>query len=363
MLHCAFPCRPNFFFVSGQLAFLQSTPFFLVFGVIHHLDLECTGFEPFCIFSACCKQFLLSPVHRLCALRQTVAKVLADDICLFQADKLLPIAGNADGFSVFLREFLVQNIFDGLIPLVFFRQDLIFQLMDAVFQLPFLHIFRIFFLIECKDLFFQLFNDAPLLIQPEQIQLGKLIFDFCDSLDDRLDALVVLLLLRHIDSDESLGKKRLLQAGQLLLERLPMPQLFLQTGQFLFQMVDAELHRTPPDEGVFHPALPKCAGHIALIQHSLCRNCRLIAAQLFCRVAAYHPTQKIVHIAACQLVFCLHLFCQTAGQRSKCFFFPQFSDIYQTKCTVLCFLLQPVVNVKCILITSRLHQQIIFLVI
>ena len=73
-------------------------------------------------------------------------------------------------------------------------------------------------------------NDLPLLIQPEQIQLGKLIFDFCDFLDDRLDALVVLLLLRHIDSDKSLGKKRLLQAGQLLLERLPMPQLFLQAG-------------------------------------------------------------------------------------------------------------------------------------
>ena len=142
-----------------------------------------------------------------------------------------------------------------------------------------------------------------------------------------------------------------------------MPLLLLQTGQFLFQMVDAELYRTPPDESIFHPVLPKCAGHITLIQHSFRRDCRPIAAQLFCRVAAYHPTQKIVHIAACQLVFCLHLFCQTAGQRPKRLFFPQFSDIYQTKRTVLCFLLQPVVNVKCILITSRLHQQIIFLVI
>ena len=46
LLHCTFPCRPDLFFVSGQLAFLQSTPFFLVFGVIHHLDLESTGFEP-----------------------------------------------------------------------------------------------------------------------------------------------------------------------------------------------------------------------------------------------------------------------------------------------------------------------------
>ena len=213
LLHCTFPCRPDLFFVSGQLAFLQSTPFFLVFGVIHHLDLECTGFEPFCIFSACCKQFLLSPVHCLCALRQTVAEVLADDICLFQADKLLPIAGNTDGFSVFLRESFFQTIFDGLIPLIFFRQDLIFQLVDAAFQIAPLHIFRIFFLVKCKDLFFQMLNDLPLLIQPEQIQLGKLIFDFCDFLGDRLDALVVLLLLRHIDSDKSLSKKRVLQAG------------------------------------------------------------------------------------------------------------------------------------------------------
>ena len=85
--------------------------------------------------------------------------------------------------------------------------------MDAAFQIAPLHIFRIFFLVKCKDLFFQMLNDLPLLIQPEQIQLGKLIFDFCDFLGDRLDALVVLLLLRHIDSDKSLSKKRVRQAG------------------------------------------------------------------------------------------------------------------------------------------------------
>ena len=235
--------------------------------------------------------------------------------------------------------------------------------MDAAFQIAPLHIFRIFFLVKRKDLLFQLLNDLPLLVQPEQIQLGELRFHLCNFPCDCLAALVVLLLLHHIAPNEPLGKKRLRQAGQLLLEWLPMPQLFLQLIQFFFQAIHAQFHRTPPDKCIFHSFFSECAGHIALIQHSLCRDRRLVAAQLLHRIAANDTAQKIINIAARQIIFRFQLFCQTAGQRPERLFFPQLSNIHQTKSAILGFSLQMVINPKCFLIVFRLYQQIKFLIV
>ena len=77
--------------------------------------------------------------------------------------------------------------------------------------------------------------------------------------------------------------------------------------QFCLQPPDPQGYGTAANKGVLHPRAAQRAGHIPLIQHTFGCDGRLMAAELLHSLAAHHPSQQIVNIAASQIIFRFHL--------------------------------------------------------
>ena len=139
--------------------------------------------------------------------------------------------------------------------------------------------------------------------------------------------------------------------------------LLFQPFQFRLQAFDAKFYSAVADKYIFHQVPAQCTGDISLVQHALGCDCCLVTAQLLYFITAYNPSQKVIHIAAGQFIFCFNLFCKAVIGCVNHFFFPQFSNIDQPKSAASMFPLHPVINVQGLLVIGRFHQKIKFLIV
>ena len=356
MLHGALPRRYDLFTVPGQLAFLQKSLLRFVFVIVHGLDAERARLERVIVFSARVKQLFLRGVPLIGALFQAAAEVLVDNIRPLQAVKLLLIPGNAGVFPVFGRKLRLDTVpHMGQLP-VMIRQHLIVQPVNTILKMADLIMFFVFFPVQHYDLSPQRGNRAALFVQPQEIQLGKMLVDGGHLIGDLHTPQVCGLLFRHGALNEEMRKQRILCLRQKLTDGGPVLQLIFDLFQLALQSGNAQVHCPAADECVVHPFPPHGAGHIALIEHAVRGNGRLETAQLVGSVAAHHASQQVIHIAARQRVLRLHFLRKAVVPGSDGLPFTELTDIHQSEGRRAEISFDPVKNRQRSLVVGRIDQ-------
>ena len=143
--------------------------------------------------------------------------------------------------------------------------------MDSHLHLCFLAVILYFLLIQILNFLIQYADLPALFLQPEQIQVGQILFHLFHLFCDLYASLVIIPTLLHSAVYKKTAKEWILALVlcQLSPNGLPAGQFCLSCSQLRFQLFNPQGHRPASNEGVLHQLFPQRAGHIALIDHAL----------------------------------------------------------------------------------------------
>ena len=139
------------------------------------------------------------------------------------------------------------------------------------------------------------------------------------------------LLFRNRVLHEELRKQRFFFRFKKLPDGLPMVQFHFNPLPFFFQPGNSQAYGVVTNKRVLHPVALHGTRHIALVEHTVFRNGRFEIAQLLNRFAADNAAQQVIHVAARQLVFCIHFLRKAVVTRADRFPFAELPHVYEAE--------------------------------